>query len=53
MQLDFDEAYEGLRDVCLRLLGCEKATLFLLDERNKELRWLSPTTCLLAVIAQH
>lgn len=38
MQMDFDEAYDGLREVCLRLLGCEKATLFLLDERNKELR---------------
>lgn len=36
-EVDFDRAYEGLRQAVTELLECEGCTLFLIDERTRQL----------------
>ena len=38
LELDWQKALMGLRHVCVDLLECETATLFLIDEHRLELR---------------
>lgn len=38
LELDINSAVDNIRDVVLELLNCERVTLFLVDNRLKELR---------------
>ena len=41
LELDINSAVDNIRDVVLELLNCERVTLFLVDNRLKELRQVS------------
>ena len=38
LELDINSAVDNIRDVVLELLNCERVTLFLVDNQQKELR---------------
>ena len=38
LELDINSAVDNIRDVVLELLNCERVTLFLVDNKKKELR---------------
>lgn len=38
LELDINSAVDNIRDVVLELLNCERVTLFLVDNGQKELR---------------
>lgn len=40
LELDINSAVDNIRDVVLELLNCERVTLFLVDNQQKELRYL-------------
>ena len=39
LELDINSAVDNIRDVVLELLNCERVTLFLVDNQQKELRY--------------
>ena len=44
LELDINSAVDNIRDVVLELLNCERVTLFLVDNQQKELRYTSAHT---------
>lgn len=48
LELDINSAVDNIRDVVLELLHCERVTLFLVDNQQKELRYMNlPVLCIL------
>ena len=48
LELDINSAVDNIRDVVLELLHCERVTLFLVDNQQKELRCMTlPVLCIL------
>ena len=48
LELDINSAVDNIRDVVLELLHCERVTLFLVDNQQKELRYMTlPLLCIL------
>ncbi len=48
LELDINSAVDNIRDVVLELLHCERVTLFLVDNQQKELRYMTlPVLCIL------
>lgn len=41
LELDINSAVDNIRDVVLELLHCERVTLFLVDNQQKELRYVT------------
>ncbi len=41
LELDINSAVDNIRDVVLELLHCERVTLFLVDNQQKELRYMT------------
>ena len=46
LELDINSAVDNIRDVVLELLHCERVTLFLFDNQQMELRYMTlPVLC--------
>ena len=50
LELDINSAVDNIRDVVLELLHCERVTLFLVDNQQKELRYITLLVLVLYIL---